>query len=69
MSEHNHSGESTPPHTHQAGSPPYWKRAHRDWRFWLVVMVALLLFFAATDNLLVVPGRHSPPAAAAGSAN
>jgi hypothetical protein len=40
-------------------SQPYWKRAHRDWRFWLgfVAMFAALAMFAMNSNLIFL---HRP---------
>ena len=31
---------------------PYWKRAHRDWKFWFVMlfMLALMIFYVMSDN-------------------
>ena len=60
--------EST--HTHHQQGPhhdgihhehrPYWKRAHRDWRFWIaVIFITLALFIYVTSvDLSMVPGRH-----------
>jgi hypothetical protein len=35
------------------GHPPYWKRAHRDWRIWFCVIVMLfaMLVYVATGGL------------------
>ena len=39
---------------------PYWKRAHRDWRFWVgVFFIALALFIYVTSvDLSLVPHRN-----------
>jgi len=39
-------------------SQPYWKRAHRDWRFWLgfAMMFAAVTMFAMNSNM-IFPGR------------
>jgi hypothetical protein len=31
---------------------PYWRRAHRDWKFWIVIlfMIALMIFYTMSDN-------------------
>jgi hypothetical protein len=31
---------------------PYWKGAHRDWKFWLVALflLALMIFYTMSDN-------------------
>jgi hypothetical protein len=36
---------------------PYWKRAHRDWRFWvgMVVTFAAILIYVMSDDLLPIP--------------
>lgn len=43
----------------------YWKRAHRDWRFWIgvVLMVSAMVVYVMSDNLLLRPGmqRHASP--------
>jgi hypothetical protein len=51
-------------HTHQQhgdpnggsvyhGRPPYWTRAHRDWRVWVgvVLMLAAMIIYLMTDDL------------------
>jgi len=52
--DHGHHHET---HVHR----PYWRRAHRDWRFWIGVFcisVALIIYISTVD-LSFVPGRHS----------
>jgi hypothetical protein len=37
--------EQDHPHTHYKKDhphPPYWKRAHRDWKFWIAILLMLL---------------------------
>jgi hypothetical protein len=58
---------------HQHGTPardsvhhapdPYWKRAHRDWRFWVgfVLMFAAISIYVMSDDLSLLPRRQSPP--------
>ncbi len=58
--------------SHQHGTPardsvhhvpdPYWKRAHRDWRFWVgfVLMFAAITIYAMSDDLSLLPRRQSP---------
>jgi hypothetical protein len=43
--------------------PPYWKRAHRDWRFWIAAILVLIAMtiFVLTDNLALRPRALSPP--------
>jgi hypothetical protein len=42
---------------------PYWLRAHRDWRFWavVVVMVAAMLVYVFTMNLALRPHGLGTP--------
>jgi hypothetical protein len=48
-------------HAHRRG--PFWKRAHRDWRVWLVVLLMLLMMFVyvRTEDLSWRPGQSSGP--------
>jgi hypothetical protein len=60
--------EST--HTHHEQGPhlggvhhdhrPYWKRAHRDWRFWVAVFFigAALFIYVTSVDLSLVPNQH-----------
>jgi hypothetical protein len=36
---------------------PYWRRAHRDWRFWVgvVLLTAAILIYVFTIDLALVP--------------
>jgi len=38
---------------------PYWSRAHRDWRFWIgvVLLSAAILIYVMSDDLALIP-RH-----------
>lgn len=40
-------------HDHQ----PYWKRAHRDWRFWvgMVLTFAAIFIYVMSDDLAFLP--------------
>jgi hypothetical protein len=61
MDETNHS------HHHEIHAHrPYWKRAHRDWRFWIAVffIFAALAIYVLSDDLALVPrSHHSHPQA------
>jgi hypothetical protein len=37
--------------------PPYWKRAHRDWRMWvaLVFMLAAITIYILSEDLAFLP--------------
>jgi hypothetical protein len=61
-------------HTHQQrrdpsggsvhhGHPPYWTRAHRDWRVWVgvVLMLAAMIIYLMTDDLAWRPRIQSQP--------
>jgi hypothetical protein len=42
---------------------PYWRRAHRDWRFWVAVffLFAAITIYFMSDDLAFVPGSQPPP--------
>lgn len=57
-SKHNEEGNSS-----ETGEPdpgPYWRRMHRDWRFWVgaVLMAVAIGVYLMTLDLSVVPGNH-----------
>jgi len=67
--KHNSEGNSN-----SAGEPdpgPYWRRMHRDWRFWIgaVFMAAALAIYVLSGDLAWVPNGHRQPAMPASSAN
>jgi hypothetical protein len=39
------------------GLPPYWKRAHHDWRFWvsLIMMLSAITIYVLSDDLAFLP--------------
>jgi hypothetical protein len=39
------------------GLPPYWKRAHRDWRFWvgLILMLVAITIYILSEDLAFLP--------------
>jgi len=51
-------GEHIPEEKH-----PYWRRAHRDWRFWVVMLmfVAAITLYVMTDDLALVRRGHPQP--------
>jgi hypothetical protein len=66
MNETKLSGHS-PDNVHRSHRP-YWKRAHRDWRIWIgvIVMLAALLIYLATGDLRWrIQGRPPPPVSGA----
>jgi hypothetical protein len=58
-SHHQHGGSDSDsvPHGHR----PYWKRAHRDWRFWgaMFLMLAAIIIYVMSDDLAWRP-RNQP---------
>jgi hypothetical protein len=48
-----HRHEDPNRHRVQHGHGPYWKRAHRDWRFWvgLFMMLAAISTYVMSDDL------------------
>jgi hypothetical protein len=53
--QHNHEGNRS-----EMGEPdpgPYWRRMHRDWRFWIgaVLMAAALAIYVLSGDLAWVP--------------
>ena len=67
--KHNPEGNSS-----DRGEPdpgPYWRRMHRDWRFWIgaVLMAAALAIYVLSGDLAWVPNGHHQPAMPASSAN
>ena len=56
--------ESPPPHSGNTPHRPYWQRAHRDWKFWVavVLMLTAMTVYVVTNNLALAPGRPPQPA-------
>ncbi len=48
----------TAPHEQQL---PYWKRAHKDWRFWIgvVFIAAAIIIYVCSLDLSTVPHPHA----------
>ena len=44
----------------QHGHRPYWKHAHRDWRFWVAALFifAAISIYVMSDDLALVPRSH-----------
>ncbi len=47
-------------HGHNRG--PYWKRAHHDWKFWIVIVIMLtaMATYLKTNDLSVRPRNPVP---------
>jgi hypothetical protein len=56
---HRHHGESDPSGDHEL-RPPYWRRVHRDWKFWIALslMLAAMVVYVMSDNLAFRPQRQ-----------
>src|ERR1035438_1674536 len=70
MSNHGSHSDSLP--AGDTGDPgPYWKRVHRDWRFWVgaVFMAAALAIYVLSGDLAWVSNGHRQPAVPASAAN
>ena len=68
-SRHNLEGNSTDMGESDPG--PYWRRMHRDWRFWVgtVFMGAALAIYVLSGDLAWVLNGHRQPAMPASAAN
>ena len=69
QTEHGHKpleGPKSSPIDH--GHRPYWKRAHRDWRMWVgvILMLTAMAIYLMTDDLAWRP-RLQPLPPASGS--
>ena len=71
-SKHSVESEGSKPRDHTQGRKldheanidsrhPFWRRAHRDWRVWIAVMLMLaaILTYVMTDSLSLRPGKHA----------
>lgn len=63
MNELHHSKHPHEGHDHgtvHRGRRPYWKHAHRDWRFWVAVFFVFgaLIVYVMSDDLALVPRSH-----------
>ena len=66
---HNHEGNSGD--GGEPGPGPYWRRMHRDWRFWVgaILMAAALSVYVFSGDLAWVPNGHRQSAMPAPAAN
>jgi hypothetical protein len=41
----------------QQSNRPYWKRAHKDWRFWiaLLLMIAAMIIYVVSEDFAWLP--------------
>jgi hypothetical protein len=68
-SKHNHEGNSRD--KREPDPSPYWRRMHRDWRFWVGApsMATALVIYVLSGDLAWVPNGHRQSAAPAGGPN
>jgi hypothetical protein len=52
-----HSQEVPDNDTVQKSNRPYWKRAHKDWRFWiaLLLMIAAMIIYVVSEDFAWLP--------------
>jgi hypothetical protein len=70
MSEHEERGHHRHHQTHsqEGADHPWWRRAHRDWRLWIVVglmLVAMIIYVMTMDEALPPGGKVKPAVPAA----
>ena len=70
MNKMNHT-HNKPDHDRDGDKPghsSYWKFAHRDWRFWLglILIVGSMFIYLITEDLSLRPRVQSPPLPPAG---
>ncbi len=69
-SNYGHPGNEGPERRVHRGHNPYWKRAHRDWRFWtgFVLTLAAIAIYFMSDDLAWLPRYYprQPPSGAVG---
>jgi hypothetical protein len=55
-------GNEGPEHKRDTSHPPYWRRAHRDWRVWvaLVFCMTAITIYVLSDDLALLPRRPLP---------
>jgi hypothetical protein len=64
MTGNRHNREGNSSDGGEPGAGPYWKRMHRDWRFWIgaVFMFAAISIYVLSGDLAWVPRGHRQPA-------
>jgi hypothetical protein len=57
--DHHH--DDTGPKAPHEQTPPYWKRAHKDWKFWVgvVFIAAAIVIYVLSLDLSTVPHPHT----------
>jgi hypothetical protein len=59
--EHHHHPHPTGPVAPHEQQVPYWKRAHKDWKFWVgvVCIAAAIVIYVTTLDLSTVTHPHT----------
>jgi len=59
--KHDVESEGAKPRDHAHPRHHFWKRAHRDWRVWIAVVLMLAAIFAyvMTNDLSLRPGKRA----------
>jgi hypothetical protein len=72
MSEHDERGHHrkhiSESQKERGPTPPFWRRAHRDWRVWVAValmLVGMILYLMTMDESLQPGGKVNEPVPAA----
>ena len=62
-SKHNREGNSN--ERNEADPGPYWRRMHRDWRFWVgaIFMFSAISVYVLSGDLAWIPRTQPHPAA------
>ncbi|MGA8940693.1 MAG: hypothetical protein WB439_16140 [Acidobacteriaceae bacterium] len=57
--DHHHA--ETGPHLSHEQRPPYWKRAHKDWKFWIgvILIAAAIAVYVGSLDLSTVAHPHT----------
>jgi len=64
LKQTHHSEEVPESGTVQQSNRPYWKRVHKDWRFWiaLLLMIAAMIIYVVSEDFAWLPrGRSQEP--------
>lgn len=66
---HSNHGNEGPEHEHvrHDPNPPYWRRAHQDWRVWVAVvfcMTAIAIYILSDDLAFLPHPPQRPPSGA-----
>jgi hypothetical protein len=70
MGKHDKESQGAKARDHVHPDRPYWRRAHRDWRVWIVVvlMVGLVLVYVMSGDLSSRAGKRPIQATPAANA-